>query len=218
MSTFCVRRTVACTAAATGWSGQRRPIGPGVGTCPRPYRIVSVCRSAAAKHTRGSPTLCTRLERASDQRAPLLTEPPLVHRHRRGHLHCCGPGVGACPRPHDPCRCTSFSAALSAMALWSHLRAPVWCTEPAIHACFWRRPSGIRSQCGTGVSKCPRPAQLAGADLINRLPPHCRLHCGARRRSTSSKICAPLGHDPAKAIARGILVGRGTRRCRWRPV
>ena len=67
-------------------------------------------------------------------------------------------------------------------------------------------------------SMCPRPAQLAGADLTNRLPPHCRLHCGARRRSTSSKICAPLGHDPAKAIARGILVGRGTSRCRWRQI
>ena len=75
MSTFCVRRSAGDSAAATGWSGQRRPIGPGVGTCPRPYRIVSVCRSAAAKHTRGSPTLCTRLERAGDQRAPLLTEP-----------------------------------------------------------------------------------------------------------------------------------------------
>ena len=99
MSTFCVRRSAGDSAAATGWSGQRRPIGPGVGTCPRPYRIVSVCRSAAAKHTRGSPTLCTRLERAGDQRAPLLTEPPLVHRHRRESPALLWAGRGHVPTP-----------------------------------------------------------------------------------------------------------------------
>ena len=66
---------------------------------PCPYRIVSVCRSAAAKSTRGSPTLCTRLERAGDQRAPLLTEPPLVHRHRRESPALLWAGRGHVPTP-----------------------------------------------------------------------------------------------------------------------
>ena len=61
MLTFCVRRSPGDSAAATGWSGERRPMGPLAVSLPCPYRIVSVCRSAAAKNTRGSPTLCTRL-------------------------------------------------------------------------------------------------------------------------------------------------------------
>ena len=48
MLTFCVRRSPGDSAAATGWSGERRPMGPLAVFLPCPYRIVSVCRSAAA--------------------------------------------------------------------------------------------------------------------------------------------------------------------------
>ena len=128
-----------------------------------------------------------------------------------------------CPRPAlssagGPSLCRWTRAGQSAMCCQQNALSSAG--APSRRSTRARRawPSGIRSQWGTGVGTCPRPAQLAGADLTNRLPPHCRLHCGARRRSTSSKICAPLGHDPAKAIARGILVGRGTSRCRWRRI
>ena len=47
---FCVRRSPGDSAAATGWSGERRPMGPLAVSLPRPYRIVSVCRVSHAKH------------------------------------------------------------------------------------------------------------------------------------------------------------------------
>jgi hypothetical protein len=46
-------------SAATGWSGQRRPIGRLAVPLPHPYQIVSPCRLAGAPSTRGSPTRCT---------------------------------------------------------------------------------------------------------------------------------------------------------------
>ena len=101
------------------------------------------------------------------------------------------------------------------------------CTWSAIHACSARLVErhtltmryGYCIQTVSQWNSEQRAGQLAGAGPDQPLAAAlCRLHCGARRRSTSSKICAPPGHDPAKAIARGILVGHGTSRCRWRPI
>ena len=50
MLIFCVRRSPCDSAAATGWSGERRPMGPLAVSLPRPCRIVSVCRVSHAKH------------------------------------------------------------------------------------------------------------------------------------------------------------------------
>ena len=50
MLIFCVRRSPGDSAAATGWSGERRPMGPLAVSLPRSYRIVSVCRVSHAKH------------------------------------------------------------------------------------------------------------------------------------------------------------------------
>ena len=47
---FCVRCSPGDSAAATGWSGERRPMGPLAVSLPRPYRIVGVCRVSHAKH------------------------------------------------------------------------------------------------------------------------------------------------------------------------
>ena len=70
-------------------------MGPLAVSLPCPYRIMSVCRSAAAKNTRLSPTLCTSLERmqvtsAIADRAALNE----VHRQGscgRGHVPTLGP-------------------------------------------------------------------------------------------------------------------------------
>ena len=48
VGTFCVRRSPGDSAAATGWSGERRSMGPLAVSLSCPYRIMSVCRSAAA--------------------------------------------------------------------------------------------------------------------------------------------------------------------------
>ena len=74
LTAFCVRRSPGDSAAATGWSGERRPMGPLAVSLPCPYRIVSVCRSAAAKHTRGSPTLCQTGARRERHFAPYDTD------------------------------------------------------------------------------------------------------------------------------------------------
>ena len=50
MLIFCVRRSPCDSAAATGWSGERRPMGPLAVSLPRPCRIVSVCSVSHAKH------------------------------------------------------------------------------------------------------------------------------------------------------------------------
>jgi hypothetical protein len=50
MLIFCVRRSPGDSAAATGWSGERRPMVPLAVSLPRQYRIVSVCRVSHAKH------------------------------------------------------------------------------------------------------------------------------------------------------------------------
>ena len=44
--TFCVRRSQAPCAAATSWSGQRRPIGPLAVPPPRPYQTMPLGRRA----------------------------------------------------------------------------------------------------------------------------------------------------------------------------
>jgi len=56
---FCDSTCGAVRSAATGWSGQRRPIGRLAVPLPHPYQIVSPCRLAGAPSTRGSPTRCT---------------------------------------------------------------------------------------------------------------------------------------------------------------
>ena len=50
MLIFCVRRSPGDSAAASGWSGERRPMGPLAVSLTRPYRIVSICRVSHAKH------------------------------------------------------------------------------------------------------------------------------------------------------------------------
>ena len=109
--------------------------------------------------------------RAGRSHAHRAGEPPRVHRHRRG-----SPALLRAERGHVPTPARSLSVHFVQRGSVSngagHLRAPGWCTESAIHACFWRLPSGTRSQCGTGMAERQRAGPLAGARLTNRLPPH----------------------------------------------
>ena len=128
-----------------------------------------------------------------------------------------GPGVGTCPRPHDPCRCTRFSAALSACPNDLSAALSVWCTESAIQACLaWltRHTLTMRYCLGretaSGTIGRRSPDQPVAAALSPGL-----------RRTQKISIMMVLRADrarTARVTALAMLVGRGTRRCRWRPV
>jgi hypothetical protein len=212
-----VRRSQTTYASSTGWSGHCRPIGPLAVPLPRPYQTVSLCRSEGAQSMRGSPTRCRRCTGA------LLAAHWQTNVHRLTRTDKDGAGVGTCPRPALSSTRRPKSAdgdAAGRLPGWTSLpavRLCSACTESAIHACSARLPSGTGSRFGTGVEAGQRAGQSAGNDLTNQLTTHTSSDCAARSRPKLRTICAPLGHDPATAITHGVLLGRGTNRCCWRP-
>eukprot|EP00964_Phaeocystis_antarctica_P053055 scaffold31088_cov75-Phaeocystis_antarctica.AAC.5 len=137
MLTFCVRRSPGDSAAATGWSGERRPMGPLAVSLPCPYRIVSVCRSAAAKNTRRSPTLCTRL--SAQSRAERSAPTRIVRAWARAHArptavqvtHVCADGHAAALSAMGDARLRRHLAgcggpSCSVLAMGTVSEAPSW--------------------------------------------------------------------------------------------
>ena len=112
-----------------------------------------------------------------------------------------GPGVGTCPRPHDPCRCTRFSAALSACPNDLSAALSVWCTESAIQACLaWLTRHTLTMRYWYCLVRETASGPIGRRSPDQPVPPHCRLDCAARRRSTSRWFCAPIGHERRESL------------------